>query len=197
MQFKSFEENVEVNAQTVFAIVDGLRHFKSLSKKYLLSVSIGTEKNGEFQLEPNAWYSQDAWLSAFEKISNEIGDTTLYNIGLSIPKNAIFPPTVINIETAIQSIDIAYHLNHRKKGKILFDEKTGKMLEGIGHYGYYKLENQNMIISECNTPYPCAFDRGIISAMASRFKDHVNVVHDDTKPCRKKGAESCTYKISW
>ncbi|HRG76900.1 MAG TPA: hypothetical protein PLX69_20245 [Leptospiraceae bacterium] len=95
MQFKSFEENVEVNAQTVFAIVDGLRHFKSLSKKYLLSVSIGTEKNGEFQLEPNAWYSQDAWLSAFEKISNEIGDTTLYNIGLSIPKNAIFPPTVI------------------------------------------------------------------------------------------------------
>lgn len=60
----------------------------------------------------------------------------MYNIGLSIPENAVFPPWVVDIDTAVKAIDIAYHLNHRKDGKPLFDMKTGTMSEGIGHYGY-------------------------------------------------------------
>jgi hypothetical protein len=52
----------------------------------------------------------------------------------------------------------------------------------------------------CNNPYHCEFDRGIIDAMARRFKpagSNIKVEHDDGCECRSKGAESCTYKISW
>lgn len=197
MQFKSFDTNIEVIGQTVFAIVDGLGHFKSFSKKYLLSVGIGTEKDGQLEVDLNAWYSQDAWLIAFEKISKDIGNSVLFNIGSSIPKNAIFPPFVKDIESAIMSIDIAYHMNHRKDGKILFDEKTGKMTEGIGHYGFEKIKDKNIIISECNNPYPCSFDEGIIKTMARKFELRASVVHDNSKPCRKNGSDSCTYIITW
>ncbi|HOV14530.1 MAG TPA: hypothetical protein PK771_09625, partial [Spirochaetota bacterium] len=99
--------------------------------------------------------------------------------------------------SAIQSIDIAYHLNHRKNGKVLFDTQNGKMFEGIGHYGYEKVDDKNMIICECKNPYPCAFDKGIITAMAQKFESKAKVIHDDSKPCRKNGTDSCTYIVTW
>ena len=75
--------------------------------------------------------------------------------------------------------------------------QSGKMSEGIGHYGFEKIDGKNMIISECNNPYPCAFDKGIITAMAQKFEVKANIIHDDSKPCRKNGADSCTYIITW
>ena len=116
MQFKSFEPNIEVNGKTVFSIVDGIGTFKTLSKKHLLSAGIGKIENNELVIDLNGWYSQDYWLKAFESISKEIGDITLFKIGLSIPKNAQFPPWVKDVLSAIQSIDVAYHINHRKNG---------------------------------------------------------------------------------
>jgi HAMP domain-containing protein len=53
----------------------------------------------------------------------------------------------------------------------------------------------------CNNPYPCAFDRGLVTAVGARFKPAdvaaVLVRHDDTQLCRAKGADSCTYRIQW
>jgi hypothetical protein len=197
MQFRSFEPKIEVNGQTVFSIVDGLGSFKTLSKKHLTSVNIGKIENNELVIDTNGWYSQESWLEAFQSIAKEIGDNSLFKIGLSIPKNATFPPWVKDITSAIQSIDVAYHINHRKNGKALFDMQSGQMTEGIGHYGFEKLEGKNMILSECKNPYPCAFDKGIITAMAQEFEVKASVVHDDSKPCRKNGADSCTYIITW
>jgi hypothetical protein len=54
---------------------------------------------------------------------------------------------------------------------------------------------------ECKNPYPSEFDRGIITAMARKFKPResllVSVELDNAKPSRMKGADSCTYKIKW
>jgi hypothetical protein len=88
-------------------------------------------------------------------------------------------------------------MNHRKLGQEMFSPATGKMLEGIGHYGYEEIPGKKLIISVCNNPYPCAFDRGILAAMAQRFELSSSVAHDNAKPCRKNGADSCTYMISW
>ncbi|MBF0207591.1 MAG: hypothetical protein HQK53_11945 [Oligoflexia bacterium] len=197
MQFKVFEEGIEVNGQTVYAIISGLGVFKTLSRKYLLEVGIGTEVNGELVLDKDAWYPQDKWLSAFERISKEIGDAPLFQIGESIPNNAKFPDNINNIEKAIMAIDVAYHMNHRKNGQLLYDTIQKISLEGIGTYGYEKISNKSIIISVCNNPYPCAFDRGILSAMAKKFAINASVVHDNSRPCRKNGNDSCTYIITW
>jgi hypothetical protein len=71
------------------------------------------------------------------------------------------------------------------------------MIEGIGHYGFNKIENENLIISVCDNPYPCDFDLGILTYMAQLFKPQAKVVCDSTKHCRKKHGQSCTYLISW
>jgi hypothetical protein len=204
MQYKPFEKGIEVIGQTVYAIVDGINSFKGISSfkklapKHLLAVGIG-EKDGHegIKIDPAAWYSQEEWLKAFESIGNEVGVAVLYEIGQVIPKNAKFPPWVVDVDSAIKSIDIAYHMNHRKGGQAMFDPNTGKMLEGIGHYGYQRVEGRNMIISVCENPYPCSFDRGIITTMAKKFQPSVSVIHDNSEPCRKNGAESCTYIITW
>jgi hypothetical protein len=126
-----------------------------------------------------------------------VGDGILYKIGLAIPANAFFPPWVTDIHSAVRSIDIAYHSNHRKNGKVLFDEESETIYEGIGHYGYEQVQGKNLIQSVSNNPYPCMFDKGIITAMAQKYDLKAIVFHDDSKPCRKNGAETCTYLVSW
>ncbi|GHV46810.1 hypothetical protein AGMMS49546_35490 [Spirochaetia bacterium] len=59
------------------------------------------------------------------------------------------------------------------------------------------MPGKNLIISVSSTPYPCVFDQGIITAMAQRYDLKAMVIHDNSKPCRKKGAETCTFLVSW
>ncbi|MDR1956814.1 MAG: hypothetical protein LBQ30_08180 [Treponema sp.] len=197
MQFKIFEPGIEVNGPTVYSIIAGLGYFTNLSRRYFSQVHIGEVIHKQLHIDMNGWYPQEAWLKAFENIANQVGDRVLFTIGLSIPANAQFPPWVVDIHSAIRAIDVAYHLNHRKNGRELFDLKTGVMHEGIGHYGYLQGVEQRQIISVSTNPYPCAFDHGIITAMAQQFEPYAQVIHDDSKECRKKGAESCTYIVSW
>jgi len=196
-QFKPIEQGIEVNGNTVYAIVDGFGTYKSMAEKILLAENIGEMKNDKYHIEMDKWYSQAAWLSAFEKISHKLGANVLFTIGQKIPQNATFPDWVKDIHSAVKSIDIAYHMNHRKNGKVMFDPATGIMLEGIGHYGYEAIQGKNMIISVCDNPYPCDFDRGIISAMATKFEFTSSVKLDSSKASRKDGSDISTYIITW
>ncbi len=192
-QFKSFNPDVEVNGETVLSVVDGMGAFKEKAAKYLAD-------NGISNPAPGQWYAQQSWLNAFKAIAESTGEFTLLNIGKKIPENAKFPPEINDIEKALAAIDVAYHMNHRLKGEVMFNPATGVLKEGIGHYGFEKTGPKS-IKMVCNNPYPCDFDRGIIDSMAQKFKPQgtsfVKVKHDDSQPCRKKGDDSCTYLISW
>ena len=177
-QFKAFSSGVEVNGETVLSIVDGMGAFRNKALAIL-------KKNGIEDPKPGQWYLQQAWLDSFKEIADSLGAATLYQIGMKIPENANFPPQVNDPHSGIAAIDMAYHMNHR----------GGE----IGKYGYEKTGDKS-VTSVCPNPYPCDFDKGIIFAMANKFKPPGSVVkveHDDSQPCRKKGGESCTYKITW
>jgi hypothetical protein len=178
-QFVGFSPDVEVNGETVYAIVDGMGTFRSVAFAILA-------ENGIDDPRPGAWFPQQYWLNAFKKIAEKLGENTLYNIGLKIPTNAQFPTEIETIHDALQAIDVAYHLNHR----------NGE----IGEYCYQN-NGEHSAKMICRNPYPCAFDRGIIAAMANRFKPKgatmIYVKHDDNSPCRVAGAESCTYNVTW
>ena len=184
--------SAEVNGETVNSIVDGMGSYKAKAVEIL-------SKNGITDPKPGLWYSQQSWLNAFKEISTVLGPNTLYSIGLKIPENAKFPPQIDSIEKALSAIDLAFHMNHRIDGKVLFDPQTGTIHEGIGHYTYAKLSEKEAKMT-CPNSYPCDFDRGIIEGMAKKFKpagSFVQVQHNDAAPCRKKGGESCEYKIKW
>jgi hypothetical protein len=192
-QFVAFNPTVEVNGETVLSIVNGMEMFKKEAFDIL-------KTNGIDNPKPGLWYPQQAWLNAFKTISEKLGANTLFLIGKKIPESAQWPPFVDNIEKALGSIDIAYHMNHRIGVEALFNPMTGVMKEGIGHYGFSKAGDTSVVMV-CNNPYPCDFDRGIIDAAAKKFKPSnvltVNTRHDDSQPCRKKGHDSCTYLVNW
>ncbi len=197
-QFRPFEPDIEVNGQTVLSTVEGLSLLRKKALELLHSAHIGkADAGGAIRIDPAGWYSQEAWLGVFEQISREVGDRTLFNIGLKIPENASFPPWVADIESAIRAIDVAYHMNHRKHGRVMFDPQTQRMEEGIGHYGFERLPAERRIFCVCDNPYPCDFDFGLITAMARKFEPKAGVVHDMTQPCRKRGSSSCTYVVRW
>jgi hypothetical protein len=81
----------------------------------------------------------------------------------------------VDIDTVIQAIDVAYHLNHRKNGKPLFDFRAVQaasttlslqnkavgldmqvvsMREGIRHYDYERVWGERRIISVCENSLP-------------------------------------------
>lgn len=177
-QFKAFAPGVQVNGQTVLAVVEGMGAFGEYSLRIL-------EENGIADPKPGEWYSQQSWLDAFKAIAERVGHATLFQIGIKIPENAAWPPQIDTIDGALASIDVAYHMNHR----------GGE----IGHYDYQKTGDRSGKMV-CNNPYPCDFDRGIIVATAKKFAPQgtfVKVEEDKSQPCRKKGADSCTYLIIW
>lgn len=177
-QFQAFSPAVEVNGQTVLSIVKGMGAFAETGMATLA-------RHGIQSPSPMGWYSQRQWLAAFEEIAKSIGPRTLFQIGRSIPSNAKFPPGIDSVEKALESLDAAYHMNHR----------GGE----IGHYSF-KLTGPKTGVVECRNPYPCEFDQGIIEAMVRRFAPPTvipKIAHDASKPCRSKKGDSCTFLISW
>lgn len=191
--FVAMNPGAEVNSETVSSILAGMGVYKTKATAILAA-------HGITDLKPGLWYRQQNWLDAFKEISDTLGAATLSMIGQKIPESAKFPPQIDSFEKAMSAIDVAYHMNHRINGKVLFDPATGKMQEGIGHYTF-SLGSGKEAKMVCDNPYPCDFDRGIIEGMIKRFKPAgsimVKVQHNDAAPCRKKGARSCEYNIKW
>jgi hypothetical protein len=197
MQFKPFEQGIEVYGASIDAIVEAFRLFPSVALKQLVNYGIGTVKGRDIVIDREAWYPMSNWLAAYESIAKTVGPRALMQIGQQIPKHAPFPPTINDIHSALASLNAAYHMNHRKRGKVMFDPETGQLTPGIGSYGYTPVPRERKIISVCENPYPCDFDKGLITALANRFEKMSRVVHDDDAPCRRTNAESCTYTITW
>lgn len=190
-QFIAFDKNIEVNGQTILAVVDALD--KAKAKDIALEV---LEENNLFDIEPDKWYKQEYWLNTFKTISEEMGETILFFIGKSIIDNAEFPPEIDTIEKGLRSIDVAFHMNHKKDGKLMFNAKDDSMTEGIGHYSVTEI-GKNKIKMVCENPYPCDFDRGIITAMARKFEQLAEVKIERGTKGRKDGENSSSYVISW
>ena len=167
-----------VNGQTVLSVLSGMGNFQSSAVQILA-------RHGIINAQATGWYPQQAWLDAFREIYQTIGPRTLYQIGLSIPRSAKFPPGIDTLEKALGSIDVAYHMNHR----------GGE----IGHY-VFQMTGPTQGTMVCRNPYPCDFDRGILDSITQRFKPNGSVVrvqHDAGKPCRSRQGDSCTFMVSW
>lgn len=198
MHAKTLEPGIEVFGGFVDSVVEAFKLFPSVALKRLTSNGIGTiGARGEISIDRQGWYPLEKWLAAYEDIANSVGQRAMYQIGQQIPKNAVLPPSVNDIHSSIAAVDIGYHMNHRKNGRVMFDPTTGQKTKGLGSYGYRPVQGERRIVSICENPYPCDFDRGVLTAFANRFERLARVQHDDRAPCRKTGGESCTYTISW
>lgn len=187
---------VETTGGGIQTILEGFGSFTLLGSQYLADEGIGSlNADGISNIDPHGWYPLDNYIRAFNRIGKEVGAHALFVAGTTVPKNAKLPPSITDIESALMSLDVAYHLNHRLRGVQMFDLNTGKMTEGIGHYTATK-EGDRRFKFVCDNPYPCDLDRGIIAGMAQRFQPKAQLAHAPGS-CRNKGGTSCTYMVTW
>lgn len=197
MEFRAFEPGIELLGQSLDFMVAGFRIMPSVGLRILAKhglVQRGPDGKPVFDRE--SWFPQQAGLDAFRAIYNEVGSFTIFEIGRQLGLKVYCPPEVKTLEDVLKFMDISYHLFHRKNGKVMYDTATGRMLEGIGHYSYER-RGANEIAVVGRNPYPCDFDLGILTGDVERFAPTGRVVHDDRSPCRKKGADACTYLITF
>jgi hypothetical protein len=74
------------------------------------------------------------------------------------------------------------------------DPATGHIAEGIGHY-FHRSRADGFIEIETDSPYPCAFDKGMLFGAMRVLRVVGAIVHDDSHPCRKRGGKACVYVI--
>lgn len=181
-QFIPFDNNVEVRGETVLSVCNGVEDFFKFEINKILI------QNNIIDPQPAKWYKQEDWLNTFKDIENKFGEYMLYKIGKAIPQNAIFPEGIKNLKKALESINIAYQNNHRN-----------------GEIGYYKLlyfdEEKKIGEMECKNPYPCHFDRGIITKIVEKFKPkdskNIEVSLNVEKENRLAGGDVSYYIIKW
>ena len=177
-QFEAFEPDVEVVGDAVLAFVNAMGAFRGIALGIL-------RDNGIADPEPHLWYPQQHWLDAFGTIAREVGPNTLYQIGRQLPIQARYPPGAESIDDVFEQLDSAYKQSHRG-----------------GEVGFYRFEPLGLRSARviCFNPYPCDFDRGLITSLAERFqpKDSLlDVRHERPGPCRAEGAEHCAFVMNW
>ncbi len=192
-QYEAILPDIEVNGQTVLSFVNSME----LGMESRLET---LQKHG-IDPKPQQWYPQQAWLNAFRELGNMLGEMNLFMIGKAIISNADFPP-MEGLEHALRSIDVAYHMNHRRNGQVMFNPENGTMLEGIGHYSLTEFNAESRQAKMvCDNPYPSKFDEGIIIQVLRNFKPENSISQsvqlDTTQETRKNGGNSCTYLITW
>lgn len=175
---KAFSPDVQVLGKT---LLSSIAELPSYAQKKMWKV---LEEEGVETLELNTWYDLKIALTFYEQVSKDFGPNTLFDLGKSVPEKAVFPPGIDSLDSGLQSIDIAYNMNHRN-----------------GYVGFYKVVSHDLeekkVIMHCYNPYPCDLDRGIITAMARKFQTGVRVVIDESKATKKKGGNESWYIISY
>ncbi len=188
-EFVPFDENVEVSGRTLkaqlFNIEENVFRDKEIDK-FLEDLVYDFFKTRDF--DPEKWYPQKNWLDLLKFIYENIGTNTLLIIGRAIPDNAKFPDNIQDLKSALESIDVAYHMNHRN-----------------GEIGHYKLlefdEKKRRAVMESYNPYPDEFDKGIYLGIMRKFAPfdsvELNVTIDENKETRRKGGDRTYYILTW
>ncbi|MBN2527442.1 MAG: hypothetical protein JXR76_13700 [Deltaproteobacteria bacterium] len=175
--FETYAPGVQVNGESIMAVIEGMGAFENRAFNILSENHIDNP-------QPGNWYDLQRYLDAFKTISEELGPATLRVIGKKIPETAVLPPGLDTIEKALTLMDQAYHMNY----------KGGE----IGHYSFQSTGAQKGVMI-CSSPYPCAYDQGIIMGFMNRLKkgNEWPAIKHSPGSCRTNGDAECRYDVSW
>lgn len=187
---------IEAGTSGIKVLLASFELFPSVANKLLVSHGvIAPGADGKLTVQAS-WFALHTWLLVHEAIRKEIGPNALFTLGTRIMENPKFPSWIRDVETALESMDVAYHSSHRKNGVIMFNPTTNEMLDGIGHYRPMRVARAKRVEVVCDTPYQCEVDFGIVTAVAAAFEAKARTEHGPGA-CRRNGGSSCTYVVRW
>lgn len=176
VEYEPLDSGVEVNGQTVLSVVNGLPEILQDRGHAILA------ENGIADPREGSWHPQEEWLAAFAQLNENMGESALERIGEEIPESADWPEGVDSVSDGIESIDTAYHMNHRGGD--------------IGNYEAIRVDD-NRIHVVCDNPYPCAFDTGILRGVVQVVGEDGARIQEIGDGCRSSGGSECRYEIEW
>jgi hypothetical protein len=189
--------SIEVSGASLSTIAEAFRHFPQAGMKQLIRqglASVGSD--GKATVDLDRWYPLEPVLAVFDAVLVDVGANTMFEIGRSIPRYAQFPPDINDAFSALASANIAYHMNHRKNGRLMFDPATGQLQSGIGEFRIVSKPGVQPVVVESDNVYPCELRHGLLTALAARFERRAVVDHAAER-CQRRGAAACTYEVRW
>lgn len=188
-KFSAPQDGLEVRGQSIVGMINATGAYSGLVLKILA-------KHGIREIDVNSWYPVEPVVHTYHDLIDEVGQQTMFGVGKRIPETALWPPEIQDVEAALRSVDVAYHMNHRLHGVSMFNPETGEMLEGIGHYRCERVGKRRVDVV-CDSMYPSELDRGVILGCGRQFEPTLDAVLDETRPSRLRGGSSCTYIATW
>ena len=177
MIFQASSPSDQVSGASIQAYV----HALGLSRRRGLQV---LAEEGITEVDPDAWYSWQAYLNAQRAIYEGVGPHTVGRIGRTLVEEATFGPEVRTIHDALSTLDRDYRLRHRGRD--------------VGGFTWEPAGERSGRITIRN-PYPCELDRQVVEALCRRFRpaDALTVYVRHEGPCRNQGAERCVLDLRW
>ncbi|MFY9260673.1 MAG: hypothetical protein WAO71_09220 [Gallionella sp.] len=181
-QFISFDKNVEAVGLGILSIISAFPEYGREHVDQLL------KDNNIVNITPEKWFKVQGLLNTFKSFATTYGPNTLFNIGVTLFEDAKLPPHITDLKSGLEFVGEIYRMRHRG-----------------GNSGYVELRSfdaaaQKAVVEYCN-PYPCHFERGIVTACARKFKpkdaNFIDVQLDKEKPSRLDGADSSFYVVTW
>jgi len=169
--------DAQVAGDLLRAVVAGVEQFSPDTRDAALAT---LSEHGIAEPLTDEWYPLAPSLAAIESVDGLVGEPGTFGLGKRIPHTLAFPAEAGDVPTALAALDDAYRAHHR-------GDAGGYVFRQIG-------DDDGRI--ECHTPYPCAFDRGVVEGVAASGADGFVCLREVGR-CRADDAERCTYELSW
>jgi len=179
-EFECHHKDVLIRSTVLSTLLSGFGPYKRRGER-ILKRALGVE---EVKISEDSHYPLHLYMDAIQKLQEQFGQGFMTRIGFFTFETAKFPPEE-TLEKMLPKMDVAYHMNHvNSEGK-------------IGRYVWTPTGDKKGTM-EASSPYPCAFDLGILQGLFGKLApgEH-KVEHDPTCACRFKGGDSCTYILEW
>jgi hypothetical protein len=178
--YRSFSPYTEVSGWMISKMLEACGGYLGQVQRILNRFGIG-------EIQPKAWYPEQAFLDALSQVAEETSPVLLNQMGAALVEMVFCLPDA-GVEESILLLNQYFHRWHRR-----------------GEPGDYRLLQSNpdgpSMLVQCRHPYPCAMDMGLLRQLVKRItgKRQVMVLHDyrQSQRCRTTGAGVCNLVVAW
>jgi hypothetical protein len=173
MEFVCPDPNALVRAANVKATLDAFSFEPTFGQRITQRHKLALHK-----MRPDSFLPVQRWLDALQEIQGKIGPATVRKVGSAIIERADFPPSLGTAEKILEALDDIYHLNHR------------------GEVGHYRVAHEDgAVVVRCETPYPRAFERGLIEGICHNPRTGGRAFNIDYAEAPPGGDLTCTIRV--
>ena len=136
------------------------------------------ERHGLGHINADEWYPMRSFLGLVVEVGRNM-PTTLERAAEQVFATAAIPSSIDSFEAALAMLHPIYRFLHR-----------GRKLGGWEHRPRGSGEHDLV----ATTPYPCAWERGLLRGLARRYEARISLSHTEGG-CRDEGAAACHYLL--